>query len=450
MKHRTDTTFLLALLGLACLTACAPNHVYRDRLDRCAGPDTGQECRRFSVQEHGAAASADNYLLGFVELNDQGHMHDRHQLQVLMQHLEKEVETNDLLLVVFVHGWHHNAGFDQDNGQEDMNVEKFRGVLKRMSTFEALDSRKTGHKRRKVAGVYVGWRGESVDVPLLKDLTFWDRKNTADKVGHGAVTEVMTRLDRLRRFKNRADGKNDDNLTRLIVIGHSFGGAVVQAALSQIMMERFVQKNFRADTSVCNTGGFGDLVVLLNPAFEASLYKPLRDMAAGCQSYSASQLPVLAILTSESDWATRYTFPIGRGFSTLFEDYSGDSSWSADRNTVGHHEDYITHDLEYVDYGSAVPAPITTQQDYSELSRVLGQWVNDKAGGHIPFPGSELIRRERSTARNPYLVVRVHKQIIPDHNEIYGQRVMDFLRHLILLSAHTSTPAQRVKMQSAQ
>ena len=85
-------------------------------------------------------------------------------------------------------------------------------------------------------------------------------------------------------------------------------------------MDRFVDAGSRARTArgapiaVGNVGGFGNLVVLINPAFEATLYSALNDMVAG-RGYLCSQRPVFAVLTSETDQATRVAFPIGRFFS---------------------------------------------------------------------------------------------------------------------------------------
>lgn len=68
------------------------------------------------------------------------------------------------------------------------------------------------------------------------------------------------------------------------------------------------------------------------------------------------------------------------------------------------------------------------------LTQVKRGWCEDKPGKEIKFPGSALIRTPSSVARNPYLVINVDKRIIPDHNDIYDDRVTDFLRYIILLS----------------
>jgi hypothetical protein len=55
---------------------------------------------------------------------------------------------------------------------------------------------------RQVVGIYLGWRGGSVSVPFAKELTFWARKGAAPRVGHGSVTEVLSRLELIKQTKN--------------------------------------------------------------------------------------------------------------------------------------------------------------------------------------------------------------------------------------------------------
>jgi len=153
----------------------------------------------------------------------------------------------------------------------------------------------------------VGWRGESIDVPPFNYLTFWDRKSTAQDVGYLGVSELLVKLEEIANVRN---SMIPPIKSRLVVIGHSFGGAVVYSATSQILASRFVDsqegKGF-TDTAK----GFGDLVVLLNPAFEALRYAPFYDLAQSRCSYFPEQVPRLAILTSEADSATGTLFPFG-------------------------------------------------------------------------------------------------------------------------------------------
>jgi hypothetical protein len=56
-----------------------------------------------------------------------------------------------------------------------------------------------GSAGRPVYGVYVGWRGLSVRAPVVKELTFWSRKETAHRVGSGDVVEFLATLEALHR-----------------------------------------------------------------------------------------------------------------------------------------------------------------------------------------------------------------------------------------------------------
>lgn len=304
-------TLAPVLLGLTTLLAgCAPHMPYRTNYDFCVNPQsTAHDCDAHSIQQLPVAQGA-NYLLGFIEFDDQGQLWDRRQMKSVVDKFYTEAASKELLIVVFVHGWKHGAK------PGDGNIDTFRNVLARLSQDEKRISEMSGHPARQVAGVYLGWRGESLSIPVINNLTFWDRKNTAEKVGNGGVTEVLNRLEQLKLDKDSTlPGKST---TKLIVIGHSFGGAIVHNALAQILESRFIQ-TIGPDGRQGDVRGFGNLVVLINPAFEAEQFTPLSDMSTERGSYFDSQLPVIAILTSEADYATRFAFPAGRRLSTIFE-----------------------------------------------------------------------------------------------------------------------------------
>ena len=454
----------LGLLTLA-LAACAPFSMYRTDIKTvCADSDPAalaKKCQRNTIQVlQPDSAGKPGYTLGFIELDDQGQLWDRGQMKAVLGSVDAQTShgTNDYLMVVFVHGWKHNAGFD-GNGVEDDNVAHFREALIQLSAVEIELSRKIGKPARTVIGVYVGWRGASITTAGIDNLTFWDRKNTAHMVGHGQVTEVLQRLEMLRQQRI---AHNPDTRSRLIVVGHSFGGAVVFSALEQILESRFALSAGTPEQPAGPVQGFGNLVVLINPAFEAQLYAPLADMAAEMRTYTPSQLPVLAILTSEADWATGIAFPIGRWFSTWFEkqrvmDRDNPITGSrehiderrADVDAVGHFEPYRTHTLTAVPRTSTVAAPANTPQAASQKVRTAaaaaGSWEDDRGGGSIDFPGSVLQRTANSAPRNPYLVVKVDKRLIADHNDIWGSDIREFITHLILISSQSENLQQRAQ-----
>jgi hypothetical protein len=419
-------TPLRILLGVAVLlTGCASNEIYRSVYESCSvSPDNA--CDQNSLQLYNK--DADNeYTLGFVEIDDQGQMRDRRQMHALLDTLYQKAAEESLLMTVLVHGWHHNAR------PGDPNIESFKDNLAKLSAVETQRSKKTGRPARKIAGVYIGWRGESIDVPPFNYLTFWDRKSTAQDVGHLGIAELLVKLEEIANVRNSFE---PPIRSRLVVIGHSFGGAVVYSATSQILASRFVDS--QEGKSFTDTAkGFGDLVVLLNPAFEALQYAPFYDLAQSRCSYFPEQVPRLAILTSEADGATGTLFPLGRIFSTLFEKHNDLvrtdckhtlelDEGEADRNTVGHYMPLISHTLTPVDNGKNMR--VATYENMKNI------WSTQTPGGSTKFGTTVLTHLSKTNPQNPYLNIRVDKEIITDHNDVFNEKVMEFIRLLIMLS----------------
>ncbi|MEQ1601132.1 MAG: esterase [Methylophilaceae bacterium] len=438
--YRSAVTPAILVL-MVMLTACTQHIPYRTNNEFCinSGQSNSQNCDAHSIQQLPAGEGA-NYLLGFIEFDDQGQLWDRKQMKAVVDKFATEAANKDLLMVVFVHGWQHNAA------PEDGNIKTFRNVLTKLSMDEKHFSEASGQPARQVAGVYLGWRGESISVPLVKNLTFWDRKNTAEKVGHGGVTEVLNRLEQLKSAKDST--QSGSSATRLIVIGHSFGGAIVHNALTQILESRFIHTTGPAGLA-SDAKGFGNLVVLINPAFEAGQYTPLSDMSTERGFYFESQLPVVAILTSEADYATRYAFPAGRWLSTLFESthlstrnnavtHQEETISQDDANVaaVGHFKPYRTHKLypEQVLLRSSVDVPSSDKSVRSALAAASVWAANDAPGSKISIADLTLERTNTSAGRNPYLVIQVDRNLIANHNDIDDPRIIDFIQQLIFIS----------------
>ncbi|NLX18420.1 MAG: hypothetical protein GXY53_03945, partial [Desulfobulbus sp.] len=262
------------------------------------------------------------------------------------------------------------------------------------------------------------------------------------------------------RAKDQGTGSDCESDSRLITLGHSFGGAIVHTALTQILENRFIQTKAPAGQK-SDVLGFGNLVVLINPAFEANLFTPLSDMSTERGFYTAGQQPVLLILTSEADLATKIAFPTGRWLSTVFEKgnskhvrrnaASGEletiDEQMANKTAVGHFEPYRTHRL----------APKTAQkretvqaagieESVRMFVQVSDSWKNDTKGSRLEFGEVVLERTARSAARNPYLVTSVDKNLISGHNDIDDERIIEFVKQLILVSSYKDTGSLRRSM----
>jgi hypothetical protein len=441
MNHHLPRNLIFLTLVLF-LAACSSNDIYRSDYEPCSYNASG-DCVKNALQVH-AQDQADEYRLGFVEYDDQGQLRDRKQMDAVLNEYQRIASTEDVLLITFVHGWHHSAQ------PEDGNIVSFRNMLAEVSKMEELGSAQQERNKRKVLGLYVGWRGDSISIPYVNNVTFWDRKNTAHNVGQQGVSEVLLKLEEIVNVKVGMEEENPPPMnSRLVVIGHSFGGAVVYSSLQKILADRFIDsrrgKTFRDDAK-----GFGDLVVLMNPAFEALRFASLYDLSQeGCRGYFPSQLPRLAILTSEADYATKYAFSIGRFFSTLFESHVDlerhycskpgkngvqamqVSEGEADRNTVGHFTPYLTHQLKPTTDMKVRKADFK----FKQLQTIWSKHTNEVP---VEFVGSQLESLKRTNPLNPYLNIKVDKQLINNHNDIWRPQVVAFIRDLIIIS---TTPA---------
>jgi hypothetical protein len=423
-------TITFATLG------CIPNQPFRTSFDRPGTP---------GADPHAAVIeSSPDYTLGFVEFDDQGWLWDVRQRDLVEQMIRNQAgvdgaassKPQGIILVTFVHGWKDNSSYDGDG------VIACRDILTQLSQAERAQSE---HPPRKVVGVYVGWRGLSARWEPFKEFSFWQRKETAHKVGgYGAMTKLLVDLENIQKDSLTALPQEAPR-TELIIIGHSFGGAAVYSALAQIITERFVDSLERRHRKF---KPLGDQIILLNPAFEALRHYDLNQMAVALKQYPQDQRPVLSIFTSKGDWATHDMFPIGQFFSTLFQSSRNDEQRKAGLQAVGWFKPFITHNLVYSPNASFSQAQVSTlnaatrQHEYHAPPRLeqstrnvreqRGRWEpNASRPKTYPFDDSVLQPLDSYRPGDPFLIVSVDKQIMKDHSDITNKVLINFLREYI-------------------
>ena len=364
---------LLALCGL--LAGCAPAEPFR----RDLYTDNAPACPPALVEKDVRCARATpevdpgSYELHFVEFDDQGWLYPEphgalaraggapwNQADHLIRRLSALLDQGDYLnLIVYVHGWKHNADVRDDN------LRRFRSVLKATAALEALQRPADATRAaRKVVGVYIGWRGKSWNLPdWMLSLSFWSRKSAAQHVALGAVQDLFARLRAIQSRYNTSNGSGSCIATqdkrdttgrcriRSLIVGHSFGAAIVYAAVAPQLVESLsvaydrIEPGNPAAKAVDGVEPVADMVVLLNPAFEASRFEPLR-RAADRYRPNTRRPPLMVIVTAENDWATGYTFPLGRFLNSLVErPVTTEEQGKAIRATPGHMDEYLTHKL---------------------------------------------------------------------------------------------------------
>ena len=370
------------------------------------------------------------YDFAYVEFSEHGNLFDRSLFKELLRRIEENQSHGPTAVVVFVHGWHHNAAPDRGN------VRDFKALLAKIA--ERGSGPFASHR---VIGVYVGWRGELIDLPGLRHVTFWDRKSAAEEIARGGVTEVLLRLERLSRCGSSLGPCRaaEEAANRLLIIGHSFGGAIVFSALSEVIAERLINAKHQEDAACADEPGdvdgsfnekrgapcvvadrFAHGVVLLNPAIEANQALQLKELIASHQ-YADAQDILLHIISSEGDQATRIAFPVGQWLRNL--------TWDA--TNLRRRYVYAAEPEKPVEYSEGELTRTTIGNFAPFRTGRVGAWGEyypcwNKARRAYCAPGEE---RDRIPIgpNEPVQFLLTDAEFIGGHNDVFNCQVESYL-----------------------
>ena len=199
------------------------------------------------------------YTLTFIEFDDHGEPWAPEQLEGTIQVIDEVHNTGKRAVVLlFVHGWHNDAS-QRDERKKDNNVEGFQRLL---DTTQDLIEETGQSDEVTLVGVYLGWRGRSTDNTLLKPLTFYSRRGAGQRAASVSTTEAILRV-------MGAAKKNPESTG--IVIGHSFGGMIVERAMAQAVVGYTLHTD-------ANIQPMADMIILVNPASQSMQAKNLVSM----------------------------------------------------------------------------------------------------------------------------------------------------------------------------
>ncbi len=378
-------------------------------------------------------------VFAVIEFDDQGDMWDRRQLANALDVIRKLTENRQpVTLVTFVHGWKHDAS------PNSSNLKDFYAFVSEMSTNQVADPDRT------YVGVYLAWRGNKYQYknPIMKglhwlplQLSFYNRKDTAAQVAGISCTEAILSLAAQTRG---TDPANDQS--KVVIVGHSFGGLIVERAITQAMLGGILMNPKRSQQKPP-----ADLVLLVNPASEALIANkmigalrrnPLIQLHA--HAVTNNLRPWIISVTSKGDWATRYAFPAGRTFPSFFEAFRRPATNAVKTqrslylNTAPHSDRLITHLIVPAPRSLATnlvatPPPEDPDSMAAQKSKAFSD--NRRAPRRAPDapPSNPLLVREITTPDGPFLfnkratninesaywVVRADKKLLPDHNTIF-------------------------------
>jgi hypothetical protein len=432
---------LSAFLSLLTISGCKSTQPFRNE----GFSDTQVRCDAVDGTvpiscEHFMHESNPNFDLLFAEFDDQGWLNTQYDYKKQLPTFDVGKLQNDALdemkaylkslsgqrlrIVVFVHGWKNDAAYD--NG----NVKFFRRQLNKIADME-----KDSGDGRKVVGVYLGWRGTSVHLPDFAEtlFTFYDRKDVAHKVAKGAIQSVVSSIT---AFEARQNGgqwpcksaspdKAPDCMVNTLFIGHSFGGLILFEAIEPKILTSIINSQADMDAGQVDTvdrTASGDLVVLLNPAIEATRFQPVF-RAMSRRKYTHYQSPLMVMVTSSADDATGMAFPLGRFFSTFFEKETTHEEWVANHVTIGHMDDYTTHYLDH--YGKDKKVPPCRPEKESPV-RCMG--VNK---GNVLTVATDGDRVMPDYVHFPIWNVRSNDLIMDGHSDLSRDSLADFILSLV-------------------
>ncbi|GAC23494.1 hypothetical protein GMES_1195 [Paraglaciecola mesophila KMM 241] len=414
----TKNLFIL-MISIIFTSGCVPKNAFRPHADSLCEITNEQRCIK-QARTSAKSTSNKDYQLSFFEFDDQGFLHNRNNKATIINEYKSIANTQDILLMVFIHGWHHTA----NSNPEDSNVVDFRDVLSHASE----------HTDKKVLGVYIGWRGESVDVPVLDEInfinwaTFWDRKNTAHEIGTQGLTSLMLELEEIVKPTTNSDHT-------MLSIGHSFGAAALFSAIKPVLAERLIRTRDDSNGVI----GFGDLVLLLNPAFEGLKYASLFELSQNdCKSYVEQQKPRFISLSTSADFPVGWLFPTGRRLNTLAESYRSaplthcangkavapspllDTKFT-DRYAIGHNSLLLSHALE-------ATAQNGTKRLFNANTMIDKRtWDLQSGQSSIRFGGFSLEHKKITDVHSPYMNITTDASVMDGHNDIWNEKIKFFI-----------------------
>lgn len=197
------------------------------------------------------------------------------QLDAIRQHLS----SGSHYVIAFVHGWRHDARIG-DGNIADLRL--YAAHVARFLRQRCLTDPKACETM--VTALYVGWRGARVDERGLRGLfgdglggvlgqvsaaaTLFDRKPVSEAIAPAAISALRSVESVL--AARRPDGSERNN--RLIVAGHSLGGNMLATGLKDDLLKAVRRHRFGETLPPV----LGNLVVLINPASEASKWTAIQ------------------------------------------------------------------------------------------------------------------------------------------------------------------------------
>ncbi|MBH3441834.1 hypothetical protein [Pseudomonas luteola] len=397
---------LYTLIILAIMVGCTRNAQYRTN-DEVACLSIFKACSSAGYEKY------DGFEIGYVEYSERGNDFNPNRTRRILKKLKSSVANNErLAIIIYTPGWKHNSE------EHDSNVFDFKQSMQELYDTEILP------RDYKLVGLYIGWRGKSLIFP--KTISYWDRKEVAEEVGRGGLTELFLNI-------NEIDSMRKDNI--MLTVGHSFGGAMVLSSLNDILLSKLIDgQNGRV------VKGIGNSIVLLNPAIEANQGLTLKENSMKLGVSQTISPTILYVISSKGDTATHTAFPLGQmlGVSATWKQAILERDYlpkgiqlkesTMDVTTIGNYELFRTGEFydesEASNTNTALSIPILSLLSATPSFQGYDSYcygaVSRKDVVTIPCNQNEAIE-----------FLYTPKSLIKDHNDIFNPAVKGLLAAII-------------------
>jgi hypothetical protein len=307
-------------------------------------------------------------------------------------------------------------------------------------------------------------------------------------VGETDLSEFLMHLKSLYMDHNsarRAGGEAPaSTYLGLVTIGHSFGGQVVIRTIAQ-GLEHDLEGLQPASAYLHETGdapalalssaqpGYGDLVLLINPAVEAAAYERLRLLSKRF-TYSEQQTPWVLTLSAENDVPRHRLFEWGRLVGEIFMSaphISDERERYLERQALGFYDKALpqgTHIMMPVDSGAHlttvkqgaalgarssdppeagcaapefydwVPTPTLTDDDslpsgvrISDDPELAGKIARFDFSSKLVFGNVRMVPQPNREPFQPLILADVSRNVIAGHTGIFSEPLIGFLTKYI-------------------
>ena len=418
------------------------------------------------------------YYLAFIEFDDFGELYDPGQLTRALRIIEKAKSsspTGNAKVITFIHGWKNNAS------DATGNVWGFRDALKDLAKHYG------GEENEPIVGVYIGWRGAVTNLRVIKEFTFFNRKNAAIRIAGANLTEAINQvINTSKQCLQECGGdspRGPGSLT--VVVGHSFGGMVLERSVTKAIVgdileqeaerkncvrkrrywrEKNEESSHTEEITACQEREKGirpraDLIALVNEAAPAT---EARQLLGFLQRHrvklvvDGASAPLILSITSAGDAATGVAFPIGQYPSKLTKALRHYNDTAPPDMPISQQSTYYLHTTGHLPPLFSHLVGKRQDQSIREVLDPLGPEEEKRYCYSSTANQGQVycvVPAPKAFNTSAYWVMQMPTEIVPDHSTIFRPIFAELLRHFVAARVNTEKlhkPAKPALLQPGE